>query len=114
MTIQIDAKMACVRLTKSFGLDIVVAMKMLSYDAPMFPKTAENSEQNSGRAAVLLFAERRRPRIPAASAASIADNLPQQQQKQRGCLSHHKARCLSASFEMYLYTSGQTQSGFIE
>ena len=32
-------------------------MRMLSYDAPMFPKTAENSEHNSGRAAVLLFAE---------------------------------------------------------
>jgi hypothetical protein len=83
MTIQIDTKMACVKLTKSFGLDIVVAMRMLSYDALMFPKTAENNEQNSGRAAVLLFAERRRPRIPAANAASIADNLPQQQRKQQ-------------------------------
>ena len=28
MTIQRDAKMACVKLTKSFGLDIVVAMRI--------------------------------------------------------------------------------------
>jgi hypothetical protein len=34
---------ACVKLTKSLGFDIVVAMRMLSYDALVFPKTAESS-----------------------------------------------------------------------
>src|SRR6266446_8030279 len=41
--IQIDAQTACVKLTRSFMFDIVVAMRMRSNDALMFPETAENS-----------------------------------------------------------------------
>jgi len=80
--------------------DIVVAMRMRSNDALMFPETAENSGEQRARPLFWVFAERRRPRIPAANAVSLADNLPQQQQKQQRCLGHHTARCLSASFEM--------------
>jgi hypothetical protein len=78
MTIQKDAQTACVELRKNYGFDIVVAIRMPSCDALMFPNTAENSE----RCHCILLAERWRPRISAANAASMADNLPQQQQKQ--------------------------------
>src|ERR1700730_6812058 len=83
MTLQIDAKMACVELTKTFGLDIVSGHENAIIRRADVSKNSGNSEHNSGRAAVMLFAERRWPRIPAANAASIADNLPRQQQKQQ-------------------------------
>ena len=56
---------------------------MRSNDALMFPETAENSGEQRARPLFWVFAERRRPRIPAANAVSLADNLPQQQQKQQ-------------------------------
>jgi hypothetical protein len=114
MTIQIDAKMACVKLTKSFGLDIVVAMRMLSYDALMFPKTAETANRTAGVPLFCCSPSVGGPGFPRRTLHRSLIICRNNSENSKGCLGHHTARCLSASFERHLYTSGQPQSGFIK